>query len=140
MAVLTIVLLNILLISIILTHFDSRIISDDPLTKNTGRIHLEFLVYKFAIIIAYNFFWTQNFTIILLIIIIGGSIHIFYRFRNYSPYYNYNYKIFWEVLTGTDLWTSVMLILANIIEGRFFNGSLLIWIFGLPFLILIISR
>ena len=139
LAVLALVLFNLIMIVMLLSYFESRISSDILLSKSTGRIHLEFFIYKFSICVAFNFLWTSEMNIIVLFILCGGSIHLFYRFHTASPFFNANYRMFWEVLTGLDNWTSVMLVLARVIEGNLINGTLIIWLVGFPFIILIIS-
>ncbi len=105
-----------LVIMITLLYFETRIISEDITSRNSGRTHLELLGYKFCLVLAHNFFWQPQFEIIILFVIGGGSILMFFRFHTNSPFYNKDVAILWEVLTGLGLWTSFMLILARIIE------------------------
>lgn len=75
---------------------------------------------------------------ILLIFILGGSLMLFFKFHFNSPYYNETIAKFWSCLMAIHLWTAIMLCFAKFMEGTLFEGSIVAWIIGIPFIILIV--
>jgi hypothetical protein len=74
----------------------------------------------------------------LLILILGGSLMLFFKFHFNSPYYNETIAKFWSCLMAINLWTAIMLCFAKFMEGTLFEGSIVAWIIGIPFIILIV--
>ena len=88
--------------------------------------------------IAFAIMADSNFLYILLGINLGGSIIIFLSFTIDSPYYDVGYKKFNQVLSSVVMWGSLMLILAAAMEGSIVSGTIVAWMFGVPFVVGII--
>jgi hypothetical protein len=75
---------------------------------------------------------------ILLAIILGGSLVIFIAFGVAHPYHQHGFQLMSASLAAITLWSAIMLCLAKLMEGQVFQGSVIAWMIGLPFIVVII--
>jgi PAS domain S-box-containing protein len=75
---------------------------------------------------------------ILLAEILGGSIILFMKFHFNSPFYNEVIAKLWSALMSINLWTAMMLVFSKIMENTLFEGSIIAWMIGIPFIVLIV--
>lgn len=83
-----------------------------------------------------------QFDYVLLTLIVGGSIILFFKFHFNSTYYNEYIAILWSLLMSLNLWTALMLFFSKIMNETIKEGSAIAWLLGIPFIIVIslISR
>ena len=63
---------------------------------------------------------------------------IFIKFHFNSPYYNASVARFWSCLMSVNLWTAIMLCFSKFMEGTLFEGCIMAWILGIPFIVMIV--
>jgi hypothetical protein len=80
----------------------------------------------------------EQYQIILLAILIVGSTIVFIKFHFNSPYYNEYVAKLWTVLMAVNLWSAVMIIFARIMENTLFEGSIIAYFIGIPFIVLVV--
>ena len=66
------------------------------------------------------------------------SAWMYYAFNMKDPYYNKQVSKFYRICSSYYFWTNLMLILSQILQQFNFNGGLVAWIGGLPFIAIII--
>ena len=89
-------------------------------------------------VLSLNFFNGNQYEYILLAEIHAGSAILFIKFHFNSPYYNETIAKLWSTLMSINLWTAVMLAFSKVMENTLFEGSIIAWMIGIPFIILII--
>jgi hypothetical protein len=125
-----------------------------------GRSHLIFILYQVVMVLAYTFMHGSEYHYILLALILVGSLLIFIKFHFNTPFYNDFISQLWSSLCAINLWTAIMVCFAKVIliqksnsvslyealksknlkfmENSLFQGSIIAWIIGIPFIILIV--
>ena len=73
-----------------------------------------------------------------LFVILGGSHLLFRKFHLDAPYFNETIQKFWSCLISINLWTALMLTFSKFMENTLFEGSLMAWLTGIPFIIVIL--
>ncbi|EGR29851.1 PAS domain S-box family protein [Ichthyophthirius multifiliis] len=131
-------ILSILNFSLLITFFDRRMNSNDPNAKLSGQTNYSFGIYKLLIIIIFVFMNNDQFSYLLLALILGGSILIFQRVHFHNSYINEKINKLWDCLASIQLWTAICLIASKLMEQKIFQGTLLMWIIGIPFLVIYI--
>lgn len=54
-----------------------------------------------------------------------------------NPYFDSEVGLFYKICTTYYLWTNFLLLISKIVENTDFNGGLIAWLIGLPFIIFI---
>ena len=119
-------------------YFECKSSANVPTARTNARANFLLLLYQSLMVIALTFMRGKDYHYIILIFILGGSLIIFFKFHFNSPYYNEKVAKVWSCLMSINLWTAIMICFAKFMEGTLFEGSLVAWIIGIPFIILIV--
>ena len=65
------------------------------------------------------------------------SLWLFYVYNIDKPYYDAEVGNFYNIISTYYLWTNFMLLVSKLLEGTSFNGGLIAWVIGLPFILII---
>lgn len=103
-----------------------------------ARANFLFNFYEMVMIISFTFMNGDQYQYILLALILGGSTILFVKFHFNSPYYNEIIAKLWSALMSINLWTAMMLVFSKIMENTLFEGSIIAWMIGIPFIVLIV--
>jgi len=125
-------------IVISLTFFEYKSASNDTTARVSARVNFLMIIYKTLMVICLTFLTGEQFQVLLLALILIGSLILFVKFYFSSPYHNEVVAKVWSTLQALNLWTAVMLVFAKIMENTLFEGSIIAWLLGIPFVILII--
>lgn len=63
------------------------------------------------------------------------SVWLFKEYNFEDPYYDYEVGKFYSIISTYYLYANVMLLLCKLFENSDFNGGLIAWVIGLPFLV-----
>jgi len=118
-----------------LTLFEYKTNPNDPTARVTSRSNCYVNLYQAVMIICLTFLTQSQFTIILMLMILGGSAMIFYKFFFNFPYHDEVVSKLWGILSALNLWTAFMLVIAKICENYIFDGAVIAWIIGLPLIV-----
>jgi hypothetical protein len=77
-------------------------------------------------------------TWIYCVMLFGFSFWQFWCYMVNEPYYNKKATKFFKIVSAYYFWTTLMLMISQILAIWNFNGGLVIWLGGLPFLFIII--
>lgn len=119
-------------------YFECKSTANVPSARVNARANFLVILYHTVMIISFMFMRGEDYHYILLIFIIGGSLLIFFKFHFNSPYYNEKVAKLWSCLMSINLWTAIMLCFSKFMEGTLFEGSIVAWMIGIPFIILIV--
>jgi len=108
------------------------------LFRVTSRANFLLIIYKTIMVICLTFLTDDKFQVLLLAIILIGSLILFAKFYFNSSYHNEIVAKVWASIHAINLWTAVMLVFAKVMENTLFEGSIIAWLLGIPFVILII--
>jgi len=121
-----------------LTYFEYKGVSNDPTARINSRPNFLILVYKTIMIICLTYLTGDQFQVLLIALILIGSLILFMKFYFNSVYHNEIISKLWSTILAVNLWTAVMLVFAKIMENTLFEGSIIAWLLGIPFVVLII--
>lgn len=96
------------------------------------------MVYELILVVTFTFLGSYQFIYITLGILLGGAIIVFQKYHYAAPFYVQAVARLWDVASGVNLWTAALLTLAQLIENNFVEGIIIVWIVGLPFLVMIL--
>ncbi len=77
-------------------------------------------------------------TWIYCIMLFSFALWQFWCYSVNEPYYNKKASKFFKIVSAYYFWTTFMLMISQILSIWGFNGGLVIWLGGLPFLFIII--
>lgn len=97
---------------------------------------MAFIINKVTCQVLFSFLGADE-SWILIIVTFALSLWLFTVYNFDDPYYNYEVGMFYNVITTYYLWTNFMLLISKALEGTSFNGGLIAWILGLPFIVAI---
>jgi len=89
-------------------------------------------------IICLTFLTDEQFQVFLLALILIGSLILFVKFYYTCPFHNEIVSKVWSIFQAVNLWSAGMLVFAKIMEETLFEGSIIAWLIGIPFVVLII--
>jgi len=121
-----------------LTFFEYKNTNNDPTARVSSRPNFLVNVYQMIMIICLTFLTGDQFQVILLALILIGSVVIFVKFYFNSPYHDEIIAKLWACIAAINLWTAVMVVFSRIMENTLFEGSIIAWLLGIPFVVLII--
>lgn len=87
-------------------------------------------------VLCFTFLNGYQYQYIILAVMLGGSTVLFVKFHYNSPYYSEIMGKLWSLLVSLNLWTVMMLVFGKIMENTSFQGSIVAWLIGLPFIII----
>ncbi|KAL4432303.1 hypothetical protein ABPG74_011062 [Tetrahymena malaccensis] len=123
---------------ITLIYFECRLTTTDCNSKSTARGDLLFLLFKTTLVVQFTFLTSNSYQVIMIFIYSIVSAWYFSHFC-FNLFYNHYYVA--KLVTAKSaicMWTSLMLILAKLMENYAFDGTPFIWIIGMPFIVLIV--
>ena len=94
-------------------------------------------VYMMVMILAVTFLHDKQDAYILITLILIGSFLLFYKYHYNSPFHNEFVAKLWATLFAINLWTAILLLFAKLMEGIIFDGIIVAWIIGIPFVALV---
>ncbi|EAR82220.2 PAS domain S-box protein (macronuclear) [Tetrahymena thermophila SB210] len=119
-----------------LTFFEPRMTSKNRTARQDSIGEVVFIITKVACQVLFNFIPEGNdWFLALLTFVLSCALFWAYNFE--EPYYDKEVGTFFNIVTTYYLWTNTMLVISLIFYETSFNGGLIIWILGLPFIILI---
>jgi hypothetical protein len=121
-----------------ITYFECRKSATDANARINSRGNFLLLCYQMVLVICFNLMHGEQYQYIILFLILGGSLLLFIKFHFNSPYFNETIGKLWSSLVSINLWTAIMLTFSKFMENTLFEGSLIAWIIGIPFIILIV--
>ena len=62
---------------------------------------------------------------------------MFWAYNFEEPYYDKEVGKFFNIITTYYMWTNTMLLISRIFYSTSFNGGLIVWVLGLPFIAMI---
>ncbi len=68
----------------------------------------------------------------------GLSVPLVWVYFYKSPYYLDKLNKFYQILTSYYVWTTFLLFVQNLLYSTSFDGALIAWLIGLPFIILVV--
>ena len=137
----TVAMVNILIFVIIslivaLNYFESRITSNDPTARSNSRADVVFMINKIMLQTTFAFVPSEWDWPLVIMIFVGG-LALWYLYQFDDPYYNEIISKLFKTLSAYYMWTCLMLFVAKILEKTSFEGALISWVIGLPFIIVI---
>lgn len=72
-------------------------------------------------------------------ILFGLSGWLYWTYNMSDPFYNKKVSKFFRIVSSYYFWTNFMLLVSQLLSPIGFNGGLVIWISGLPFIGIIIG-
>jgi len=116
---------------VVLACFEVRMLTGDQTARQHSRGDVFFTVNKIILQLSFAFFTDQW---ILVIALVLPSIVLWYTYNIGEPYYNKNCTAYYRVITTYYLWTNAMVGISKLLENSSFNGGLITWAIGLPFI------
>lgn len=115
-----------------LLYFDGMYNEEKVISKKNNRQTLSLVLYEIFLSLFYVFFGDESFKPLLIAIYCLGGIITFYMNHTIAPFNNPIISKCQSLLASTNMWTSIMLLLAYLSEGKIFNGIIYAWLLGLP--------
>ncbi|KAL4460691.1 hypothetical protein ABPG72_017167 [Tetrahymena utriculariae] len=116
-----------------LTFFEPRMTSKNKTARQDSLAEVIFIFTKVACQVLFNFVPEGNdWFLVLITFTFSASLYWSYNFE--EPYYDKFVGKFFNIATTYYLWTNVMLLVSLVFYETGFNGGLIIWILGLPFI------
>ncbi|CAD8110362.1 unnamed protein product [Paramecium sonneborni] len=137
-AIIGILLFQILTSSTCLIYFESKCVYGNAYAQRSGRPYSYYHINVFIIIMSYQLLETPRFSSLLLTIFCLSSFFLFYQIHTEKPFYNKVVQKIWSIITAINLWTTIMMIFAYLLEGQYFRDVFWGWIGGIPLITLII--
>ncbi|CAK91236.1 unnamed protein product (macronuclear) [Paramecium tetraurelia] len=137
-AIIAILLFQILTSTTCLIYFESKFVYGNAFAQRSGRPYSYYHINVFIIIMSYQLLETPRFSSLLLAIFTISSFFLFYQIHTEKPFYNKVIQKLWSIITALNMWTSIMLIFAYLLEGQFFRDVIWGWVGGIPLIVLII--
>lgn len=123
---------------IVQTNYDNKFNSKEISARANGKAQFDIVIYKMILTISYIYIGTDQFIYIILVILMGGSIIIFQRFHFNSSFYHERMTKLWDIFSSLFIWSCANVCVAKLMEGNLFNGTVVMWLIGIPFIIIYI--
>jgi hypothetical protein len=62
------------------------------------------------------------------------SFWLYWSFVGRQPYYNKQIQLLYNFFSASYLWTNLMLLISYFLANTSFDGGMIIWLMGLPFI------
>ncbi|KAL4452981.1 hypothetical protein ABPG73_000907 [Tetrahymena malaccensis] len=119
-----------------LTFFEPRMTSKNRTARQDSIGEVVFIITKVFCQVLFNFIPEgSDWFLALLTFVLSSALYWAYNFE--EPYYDKEVGTFFNIITTYYLWSNTMLVVSLIFYETSFNGGLIIWILGLPFIFLI---
>lgn len=139
-AIIGICLLQGLATVVSMMYFESKNAASDAFSQRNGRSYGYYHYFVTAITTAYILLEVPRFTAVILAISLAGSFLLFYKIHKERPFYNLIIQKTWSVISAVNFWTILLLVFAALLEGSFFQDTIVGWIVGTPLIIFVIIR
>ncbi|EGR29894.1 PAS domain S-box family protein [Ichthyophthirius multifiliis] len=119
-----------------LTYFQPKQTSEDRTARQDSKGEVAFILNKVLCQILFSFIPQGNdWFLVLLVFSLSLALHWVYNMED--PYYDQEVGLFYKIVTTYYLWTNTNLLTSQILQGMQFNGGLISWLIGLPFIVMI---
>lgn len=119
--------------------FRARVVPNHPLSKRNGRVSAYLVFYETIAVMAYQLVDIQYVYLTLGVFLIG-SFFFLTQMHMENPYHDRKVSIIWSAISVVHFWSVILMLFSQILEGRFFKGTIITWMVGLPLLIWIVIR
>ncbi|KRX00216.1 hypothetical protein PPERSA_10715 [Pseudocohnilembus persalinus] len=127
--------LYVILCSIVaLTYFSPLMTSSDRTARQSSKGEVVFIINKTFCQVLFSF---VNSEWILTLVVFFLSLWMWKVYNIDNPYYDKEAGLFYNIITTYYLWTNLNLLISLLLYDTSFNGGLIAWLVGLPFLIFI---
>lgn len=116
--------------------FEPRMNSGDRTAREDSTGEVAFIINKVACQVMFSFLGSGD-SWILIIVTFVLSLWLWKVYNIDDPYYDNEVGNFYNIITTYYLWTNFCLLISKLLEQTDFNGGLIMWIIGLPFLVMI---
>lgn len=125
-----------LLIALIvaMNFFESRITSKNKMAKSNSIGEVYFILNKITLQLVFIFLSNQW---ILVGVLFAGSAIMAYHNLLDDPFYNKFVATYHRILNMIYIWSTFTIFALKVIEPLNFEGAIIIWLIGLPFMVLI---
>lgn len=120
-----------------LAMFEPRMSTNKLQARQNSTAQVVFIVNKIVCQFIFNFTPFDN-TYIYTIMLFVLSAWLYWAYNIQDPYYDKNVSKFFRICSSYYFWTNLMLMVSQILQGFDFNGGLVAWLGGLPFIGIII--
>lgn len=121
----------------VLLYFDDLCNEIRAKNKKNGRATFIANMNLIMIVILFNFLTTPGNQIILIIYLIFGNLLVFAGFHYFSPFSNVIVRKVFRTITSLSVWNSFLILIAKVVEGNLFQGTIYAWLFSFPLIILL---
>ena len=116
-----------------LTIFQPRMTTNRLTARQNSTGQVIFIVNKMFCQFFFSFTpFSQTWIYCVMLFVLSGWLYVKYNF--YEPYYNKSASKFFRIISTYYFWTNLMLMISQLLLGFDFQGCLVIWICGLPFI------
>lgn len=138
LAVFTAVVNVCMTVVVAINFFESRNIHDDPEARVNSRPNFLLLLYEILFLTSLSILNPHHYEYYYCFILFVGPLLVFTSFRDNAVYYDDRIGKLWLIVEAIHTWAGACLILAKVLEKTEFEGSILVFFLGLPFIPLII--
>lgn len=120
-----------------LALFEPRMTTKKLTARQNSNGEVVFIINKIVLQFFFSFspFSGSAFYVVIIFVL---SFWQFWYYAIKKPYYSKVATKFFKICSTYYFWTALMLMVGQMLQGYGFNGSLLVWISGLPFFAIII--
>ncbi|EGR30164.1 PAS domain S-box family protein [Ichthyophthirius multifiliis] len=116
-----------------LTYFEPKMTSANRTSRQDSKGEVVFIINKVVCQFIFSFVPEGNdWLLVILLFVLSFSLHWVYNMED--PYYDKEVGKFYKIVTTYYLWTNFMLLISQVLFSTSFNGGLIIWVLGLPFI------
>ncbi|EGR30840.1 PAS domain S-box family protein [Ichthyophthirius multifiliis] len=119
-----------------LTYFQPKQTSEDRTARQDSKGEVAFILNKVVCQCLFSFIPEGNdWFLVILVFVLSLGLHWVYNMED--PYYDQEVGLFYKIVSTYYLWTNANLLISQILTNIDFNGGLISWLIGLPFIVLI---
>ena len=118
---------------VVLNYFESRISAKTRLARSNSRAEVWFVLNKITLQILFSFFDSD--WVFVIMVFIGGLFLAYYYIYD-DPFYDSFIANFYKIISSVYLWSCCVLLILKFIQYQNFSGGFILWISGMPFILL----
>lgn len=124
-----------IIISIIvaINFYESRISSEDPMARKSSNGEVVFIINKIVLQVSFALF--HNEIVLVLLLFTGASLTAYFNVID-DPYYDKIMATFFKIIALLYWWCNFMIFILLIIRQTHFDGGMIVWMIGLPFIMI----
>lgn len=120
-------------IIVAINFYESRISSDNPLARKSSHGEVIFIMNKIVLQLSFALF--KNQTGLVLVMFIGACFTAYYNIVD-DPYYDKKMATFFKIIALVYWWSNFMVFILLFVHKTGFQGGMIVWMIGLPFIII----